>query len=76
MRGKPQVQPDFLTVINRNQCMPADHSLRAIQRQVDAALKKLSPLFDELFAEDGRASIPPEQLFLIKPPGVRNASPV
>ncbi len=62
MRGKPQAQPDFLTVINLNQCVPADHPLRAIKRQVDAVLKKLSPLFDELYAEDGRSSIPPEQL--------------
>ena len=62
MRGKPQAQPDFLTVINLNQCVPADHPLRAIKSQVDAVLKKLFPLFDELYAEDGRLSIPPEQL--------------
>ncbi len=62
MRGKPQAQPDFLTLINLNQCVPADHPLRAIKSQVDTVLKKLSPLFDELYAEDGRASIPPEQL--------------
>lgn len=62
MRGKPQAQPDFLTVINLNQCVPADHPLRAIKSQVDAVLKRLSPLFDDLYANDGRASIPPEQL--------------
>ena len=62
MRGKPQAQPDFLTVINLNQCVPAEHPLRAIKVHVDAVLKKLSPLFDALYAEDGRSSIPPEQL--------------
>ena len=62
MRGKLQAQPDFLTVINLNQCVPADHPLRAIKSQVDVVLKKLSPLFDDLYADDGRASIPPEQL--------------
>src|SRR5487761_1969883 len=62
MRGKPQAQPDFLTVINLNPCVPAEHPLRASKSQVDAVLKKLSPLFDDLYAEDGRASIPPEQL--------------
>ena len=62
MRGKPQAQPDFLTVINLNNCVPADHPLRAIKQQVDAVLRKLSPLFDELYADIGRASIPPEQL--------------
>lgn len=62
MRGKPQAQPDFLTVINLNATVPADHPLRPIKRQVDAVLRKLSPLFDELYAADGRDSIPPEQL--------------
>jgi transposase len=62
MRGKPQAQPDFLTVINLNGCVPTDHPLRAIKRRVDAVLKSLSPLFDELYEETGRASIPPEQL--------------
>jgi transposase len=62
MRGQPQAQPDFLTVINLNQCVPAGHPLRAIKGQVDAGLKKLSPLFDDLYADDGRASIPPEPL--------------
>lgn len=62
MRGKPQAQPDFLTVINLNQCVPADHPLRAIKREVDAVLKKLSPLFDKLYADEGRNSVPPEQL--------------
>lgn len=62
MRGKPQAEPDFLTVINLNQCVPADHPLRAIKRRVDAVLQKLSPLFDDLYEELGRPSIPPEQL--------------
>jgi transposase len=62
MRGKPQAQPDFLTVVNLNQCVPADHPLRAIKRRVGLVLQKLSPLFDELYEELGRPSIPPEQL--------------
>jgi transposase len=62
MRGKPQAQPDFLTVINLNTTVPADHPLRAIKRQTDAVLKRLSPLFDDLYEELGRPSIPPEQL--------------
>src|SRR5512135_2049330 len=62
MRGKPHAQPDFLTVVNLNTCVPADYPLRAIKRQVDVVLKKLSPLFDQLYAGEGRPSIPPEQL--------------
>lgn len=62
MRGKPTAQPDFLTVVNLNACVPAQHPLRAVKQHLDAVLKKLSPLFDELYEELGRPSIPPEQL--------------
>jgi transposase len=62
MRGKPEAQPEFLTVINLNAAVPADHPLRGIKKRVDAVLQKLSPLFDQLYAGSGRPSIPPEQL--------------
>jgi len=62
MRGKPQAQPEFLTTINLNGRVPADHPLRGIKERVDKVLTKLSPLFDGLYAEEGRPSIPPEQL--------------
>src|SRR5271157_3105634 len=63
MRGQPQAQPEFLTTINLNQRVPADHPLRGIKMRVDQVLAKLSPLFDQLYADEGRPSIPPEQLF-------------
>lgn len=62
MRGKPQAQPEFLTVIHLNAKVPTDHPLRAIKHRVDEVLQKLSPLFDQLYANEGRPSIPPEQL--------------
>jgi transposase len=62
MRGKSQAQPEFLTTINLNQRVPADHPLRAIKARVDKVLARLSPLFDQLYSQDGRPSIPPEQL--------------
>lgn len=62
MRGKPQAQPDFLTVLNLNACVPADHPLRGIKRRVDAVRKRLAPLLDELYEAMGRPSLPPEQL--------------
>ena len=62
MRGKPQAQPEFLTTINLNQRVPADHPLRGIKERLDKVLVKLSPLFDGLYADEGRPSIPPEQL--------------
>jgi transposase len=58
----PNLSLIFPTVINLGAVVPADHPLRAIKRRVDAVLKELSPLFDQLYAGEGRASIPPEQL--------------
>ena len=40
----------------------ADHPLRGIKERVGQVLMKLSPMFDELYADEGRPSIPPEQL--------------
>ena len=39
-----------------------DHPLRPVRQMVDEALKGLSARFDEIYGEDGRASIPPERL--------------
>ena len=49
-------------MINLNASVPMDHPLRAIKRRVDAVLQRLSSLFDALYADEGRPSIPPEQL--------------
>ena len=51
-----------MTVINLNACVPESHPLRAIKGRIEMVLKKLSPLFDQLYAQSGRPSIPPEQL--------------
>lgn len=42
--------------------IPKDHPIRKIRRTVDEALADLEPAFDEMYAERGRPSIPPEQL--------------
>jgi len=42
--------------------VPKGHRLRVIRQLVNEALDALSPRFDELYAQDGRPSIPPEQL--------------
>ena len=39
-----------------------DHPLRTVRQMADDALAELSPLFDGVYAEIGRASIPPERL--------------
>jgi transposase len=42
--------------------VPADHPLRAIRVMVDAALQRLSPQFEALYATTGRPSVAPEKL--------------
>jgi len=52
----------MLAFIDLEARVPADHPLRTIKRLADEALGGLSPLFDQLYAEAGRPSIPPERL--------------
>jgi len=52
MRGKAKGQPEFLTTLNLNQRVPADHPLRGIKERMDKVLLGLSPLFDELYSAD------------------------
>ena len=62
MRGEPQRQPQFCTLINLETRIPKDHPLRVIKKQIDVVLGRLSPLWDALYDDRGRPSIPPEQL--------------
>jgi transposase len=65
MRGKPQVQPLFLAVLNLNATVPPNDPLCAIKRQMDAMPQKLSRLFEELYEPVGRPSIPPTRLLQV-----------
>jgi transposase len=62
MRGEEVRQPSFVFMGALEERIPATHPLRTIRRMTDAALSGLSPLFDEIYAETGRPSIPPEYL--------------
>jgi transposase len=62
MRGEAKSQGAAFSYVSLEQRVPADHPLRAIRRMVDEVLRRLSPVFDELYAEVGRPSIPPEYL--------------
>src|SRR5207253_5387990 len=52
----------MLAFIDLETRIPQDHPLRTIRRFADEALACLSPTFDEMYARDGRPSIPPERL--------------
>ena len=62
MRGETSNQDDCFSYVPLEKLVPADHPLRGIRVIVDRALKELSETFDEMYANRGRNSIPPEQL--------------
>ena len=62
MRGTERQQVTMFSYVSLEARIPADHPLRAMRATVDRALLALSPRFDALYADEGRPSIPPEQL--------------
>ena len=66
MRGEVDPQADMWCLVSPESRVPKGHPLRRIKALVDEALGGLSPLFDELYAVEGRPSIPPERLLKAK----------
>ena len=66
MRGQTKAQPEFLTLLSPESVVPRDHPLRAIKRRVDEVLRQMNPLFNRMYADEGRPSIPPERLLKSK----------
>ena len=62
MRGQIPGQPNFVSLINVETMIRADHPIRAIKRMSDEVLRTMSEHFDEIYAKDGAPSIPPETL--------------
>ena len=62
MRGQRDPQVTMLAFIDLESRVPPGHPLRTIKALADRALAALSPEFDQMYAEDGRPSIPPERL--------------
>jgi transposase len=62
MRGEDKKQSSMLMLMSPETRVPQTHPLRAIKKLADEALAKLSPVFDAMYAEGGRPSIPPERL--------------
>src|SRR5262245_66538674 len=66
MRGQAKSQPEFLTLLSPESVVPQDHPLREIKRRVDEVLRQMNPLFNRMYADEGRPSIPPERLLKAK----------
>ena len=62
MRGESERQATMMMALTPEGFVPMDHPLRQIKPLADSALSRMSPLFDELHADNGRPSIPPEYL--------------
>jgi transposase len=62
MRGPDTTQYTMLTLSGPDQLVPRDHPLRRIKAFADETLRAMSPLFDRIYSEDGRCSVPPERL--------------
>jgi transposase len=62
MRGIDYQQGDMFSYLSPEQRVRKDHPLRAVRSMTDEILERMSPLFDAMYAEGGRPSIPPEKL--------------
>jgi Transposase domain (DUF772) len=62
MRGDDSRRDGLFSYVRSEDRIPKGHPLRVIRQLANAALDALSPRFDEVYAQDGRPSIPPEQL--------------
>jgi len=62
MRGSDQRRDGLFSYVRPDSRIPNNHPLRVIRRLADAALAALNKEFVALYSENGRHSIPPEQL--------------
>ncbi|MCA9490896.1 MAG: IS5 family transposase [Myxococcales bacterium] len=62
MRGKTPEQPSMLALVSIESMVPADHPLRGIRPLVQRVLHELDPVFERMYTDWGRPSVPPERL--------------
>jgi transposase len=66
MRGQPNAQRSFVSLIDVETLIAADHPIRRIKALVDEVLRGMDGHFEELYVAGGRPSIPPERLLKAK----------
>lgn len=62
MRGDDFQQDGMFSYVSPDKRIPQDHPLRPIRKMVDQALREMSPLFDSMYEDTGRRSVPPEKM--------------
>ena len=62
MRGSDVMQEPLFTSFTLESFVPKNHPLRPIRELFNEALRRVSGLFDEIYSDRGRESIPPERL--------------
>jgi transposase len=62
MRGTSDPQLAMLSSLSTEELIPVDHPIRRIRVVVDAVLGDLDEVFDDMYADGGRRSVPPETL--------------
>ena len=59
MRGTKRQQDGMFSYVSLEDRVPANHPLRRMKTLIDPLLQSMSKVFDQLYAETGRHSIPP-----------------
>jgi len=62
LRGDHREDGELFSYVSLESRIPARHPLRKIRKLVDKALVNLDSVLDDLYAAEGRPSIPPERL--------------
>ena len=62
MRGVDTFQESLFTTVHLETFVPKEHPLRSIKLLIDISLKNLTGLFEQIYSDRGRESIPPERL--------------
>ena len=62
MRGSNVRRDGLFSYVRPDSRIPSNHPLRVIRGVTDEALRVLDAQFSALYADNGRPSIPPEQL--------------
>ncbi len=62
MRGIGRQQDAMFSYVSMEERIPSDHPLRRVKALIEPMLQGLTKVFDEMYADTGRASIPPEYL--------------